>query len=87
MSHNEPVSIRGCTILIPKNFNSSSVGYFGGIGTGIGTKGIEKGLKRNHFQIHNSSFHDRQKESLFTIAKFEESCHSSLYLIQFEPGI
>ena len=40
------LQIRGGTILIPKNFNSGSLGYFGVIGTGIGIKGIVIGIKK-----------------------------------------
>ena len=41
----------GGTIPIPKNLNSGSVGYFGGIGTGIGIKGIVKGLEVGRFRF------------------------------------
>ena len=37
---------RGGTIPIPKNHNSGSMVYFGGIVTGIGIKGIVKGIKK-----------------------------------------
>ena len=48
---------RGGTILIPKNHNSGSLGYFGGIGTGIGIKRIVKGIKKE--SDSNSSFHEQ----------------------------
>ena len=40
------VVTRGGTI---PNHNSGSVGYFGGIVTGIGTKGIVKGIEKESF--------------------------------------
>ena len=36
---------------IPKNRISGSVRYFGGIGTGIGIKGIVKGLEVGRFRF------------------------------------
>ena len=59
---------RGGTIPIPKNRNSGSLGYSGGIGSGIGIRGIVKGIRIPHFT-------NRQKEPRFMIPKFEESCH------------
>ena len=41
--------IRGGTIPIPNNHNSGSLGYFGGIGTRIGSKGIIKGIEKESF--------------------------------------
>ena len=46
-------------IPIPKNRNSGSVGYFGGMGTGIGIKGRVKGIKKELFSDSNSSFHEQ----------------------------
>ena len=51
--------IRGGMIQIPKNRNSGSMGYFGGIGTRIGIKGIVKGIKKESFSDSNSSFHEQ----------------------------
>ena len=59
---------RGGTIPIPKNRNSGSVGYFGG----IGSEGIEKGII---VLLTIPHFLNRQKESRFPIPKFEKSCH------------
>ena len=50
--------IRGGTIPIHKNRNAGSLVYFGGIGTGVGIKGIEK----ESFTIPNSSFHIQAEE-------------------------
>ena len=43
------IHIRGGTIPIPKNRDSGSVGCFGGIRTGIGSKGIVKGIEKELF--------------------------------------
>ena len=48
-------------IPIPKNHNSGSEGYFGGIGTWIVMKGIVKGIEKKLFYNSNSSFHEQAK--------------------------
>ena len=50
--------IRGGTIPIPNNHNSGSLGYFGGIGARIGSKGIIKGIV---FRFPIPHFTNRQK--------------------------
>ena len=67
---------RGGTILIPKNRDSDSLAHFGGIGTGLGIKGIVRRIKQESF--FNSQFlitrtGGRNRDSQFLI--FEESCH------------
>ena len=53
------MATRGGTIPIPKNRNPGSMGYFGGIGTGIGIKGIVKGIKKELFSDSNFFFHEQ----------------------------
>ena len=62
------LQIRGGTILIPKNWNSGSMGYFGVIGTGIGIKGIVIGIKKESFS--DSQF-------LISLTAWEIAIHNS----------
>ena len=62
-SKSREASLRGGTISIPKNRDSDSLAHFVEIGTGIGIKGIVKGMKKELFSDSNSFFH-KQAEGI-----------------------
>ena len=68
----EVVRFRFLRIAIPKNRDSGSLAHFGGIGNGIGVKGIVKGIKKELFS--NSQFlisrtSRRNRDSQFLILR------------------